>query len=169
MEFFVQNKLVPVAIASLYKLVKDYESGNPVRGDDWGSNEGPVFQQLNSGIPSSILNGYYNYGAKVPTCDKSKKLIRGCAKLTREKGWKAKLKFPVGLMREREFSENPIVYDIAWYKKNERRIKELNFPKDIRRIRQYGAAFEDVCEFFQNKEDIVRAYFVGFIPPGFHL
>jgi len=171
MEFFVQNKLVPVAIASLYKLVKDHESGNQVRGDDWDSNEGPPFQLLTNGIPGSILNGYYKYGATVPKCNKTKKLIRGCAKLDGQKGWKAQLKFSVIPMREWAVSQNPIVYDVAWSRDefeagggfNGRTCLELNFPKNIRE----RGDFRDVCELFQNQDTVMRAYFEGFVPPGY--
>ena len=164
MEFLVQNNLVPVARARLYKLVKDHESGSQVRGDDWDSNEGPPFQMLTSGIPGHILNG--DYYAEVASCNKTKKVIRGCAKLEGRKGWKAQLKFPVNEMWKDEVSENPVVYDIVWQTEHriyQRFMKQLSFPKDIK---THGT-FKDVCELFQNKKNIERAYFQGFYPPGY--
>ena len=149
------------------KHVEYHESGNQVRGDDWDSNEGPPFQLLTNGIPSSILNGYYKYDATVPKCIKTKKLIRGFPKLDGQKGWKAKLKFSVIPMRGWAVSENPIVYDVVKYTTyddfNGRVLKELNFPKDIRK----RGNFRDVCELFQNQDMVMRAYFEGFVPPGY--
>mmetsp|Transcript_37408 Transcript_37408/g.89616 ORF Transcript_37408/g.89616 Transcript_37408/m.89616 type:complete len:653 (-) Transcript_37408:34-1992(-) len=176
MKFFVQNRLVPVLIKQLYKLVSDYELGTPIRGDDWDSNDGPPFQILNTGIPSSILNSdsACNIINSAPK-PRQKKVIRGFAKLNGQKGWKANLFFPVNPVWESDLSENPIIYDVAWYKKYPKRgVERLGFPRERGGRHSFRrssyAVFTnlvDVCELFQNEKKIARAYFKGFVPPGY--